>query len=302
MNNTLALSMHRILLVDDNPAIHGDYRKILEFNSGNSELDELSSLMFDDDASPAPTLPAFEIDSAMQGQEAFDMTQAALSEGRPYALAFVDMRMPPGWDGLETIDHLWKIDPNLQVVICTAFSDYSWSEIVDRLTYRDRLLLLKKPFDNIEVCQLAIALTSKWELEQHAKSQLNAILETVADGIITTREGWVVDSCNQAACRLFGYECGELQGMSFDDLLSESNDDNARSDSSVDLSASVSNSSAVNYQQREAGGCRKDGSLVPIQLSISDFSGWDGARHVIVVKDLSELNEPQDALAESRSL
>ena len=176
MNSTFGPSMPRILLVDDNPAIHDDYRKILEFNSSASELDELSTLMFGDEAPCRATLPTFEIDSAMQGQAAFEMAQRALASGRPYRLAFVDMRMPPGWDGLQTIEHLWQVDPNLQVVICTAFSDYSWSEIIDRIAYRDRLLLLKKPFDNVEVCQLAIALTHKWELERQAENQMNAIV------------------------------------------------------------------------------------------------------------------------------
>ena len=174
-------SMHRILLVDDNPAIHDDYRKILQFSSSSDELDELDKLLFEEDAPAESTLPAFEIDSAMQGQEAFEMSQRALAEGRPYRLAFVDMRMPPGWDGLQTIEHLWEVDPKLQVVICTAFSDYTWSEIVDRIAHRDRLLLLKKPFDNIEVCQLAIALTHKWELERQAENQLAAMVATAEE-------------------------------------------------------------------------------------------------------------------------
>jgi len=70
----------------------------------------------------------FEIDSAFQGQEGLAKVQHALNEGRPYAMAFVDVRMPPGWDGIETISRIWKMYPELQVVICTAYSDYSWGK------------------------------------------------------------------------------------------------------------------------------------------------------------------------------
>ena len=66
-------------------------------------------------------------------------TAVHLEQGRPFALAFIDMRMPPGWDGLETIEHLWTVDPDVQVVICTAYSDYSWSDMLTRLGRSDQL-------------------------------------------------------------------------------------------------------------------------------------------------------------------
>ncbi len=96
---------------------------------------------------PRPPREArFEVDSAFQGKEGLQKVQAALAEGDPYALAFVDMRMPPGWDGIETIGHLWEADPQLQVVICTAYSDYSWNDMHRHLGNSDSLLILKKPF------------------------------------------------------------------------------------------------------------------------------------------------------------
>ena len=79
----------------------------------------------------------------------------AAGEARHYALAFVDMRMPPGWDGLETIERLWAVDPHVQVVICSAHSDYDWTDFVERLGLTDKLLVLKKPFEPIEVLQCA---------------------------------------------------------------------------------------------------------------------------------------------------
>ena len=66
-------------------------------------------------------------------------------------MAFIDVRMPPGWDGIETTGRIWEVDPEIQVVICTAFSDYSPDEMLAKLGRSDRLLILKKPFDNVEV-------------------------------------------------------------------------------------------------------------------------------------------------------
>src|ERR1700743_2058254 len=96
------------------------------------------------------------------------MAQKALEEGRPYAMAFVDVRMPPGWDGVETVSRIWEVDPNLQVVVCTAYSDYSWEELRDKMSQPDCSLVLKKPFDTIEVQQLANSLTKKWLLSLQA--------------------------------------------------------------------------------------------------------------------------------------
>ena len=105
------------------------------------------------------------------------MLREAVATGRPYALAFVDMRMPPGWDGIRTITELWRWDPNVQVVICTAYSDHSWAEIVARLGVRDNLLILKKPFEAIEVGQLAYALTEKWSLKMAERALLERTLQ-----------------------------------------------------------------------------------------------------------------------------
>ena len=108
-----------------------------------------------------------------QGQEALDKIKQAIAEGRPYAVAFVDVRMPPGWDGIETIERLWVIAPLLQVVVCTAYSDYSWSKMTDKLGVSDNLVLLKKPFDNVEVLQLSHALTKKWLVTGQAQLRLD---------------------------------------------------------------------------------------------------------------------------------
>ncbi|MRR38777.1 response regulator, partial [bacterium] len=166
-------SSHRILVVDDNPSIHGDFRKILcpRTSQTGTALASLAADIFDE-APEVRHLSGFEMESAYQGQEALSRIKQAHTDGRPYSMAFVDVRMPPGWDGVETISQIWKNHPDLQVVICTAYSDYSWEQIMHKLGETDSLVILRKPFDNVEVLQLAHTLTTKWEVTRRAHSRM----------------------------------------------------------------------------------------------------------------------------------
>jgi CheY-like chemotaxis protein len=165
----------RILLIDDNQDIHQDYRKILNpARARDASLDVLEAALFGE-VEAAPAASEFELDSALQGEQGYEMLRAALRNGKPYAMAFVDMRMPPGWDGVETITRLWQDYPELEVVICTAYSDTSWEDIARRLGRTDRLLILKKPFEQMEVQQLAWALTERWRLREQASERLGEL-------------------------------------------------------------------------------------------------------------------------------
>lgn len=176
---TSATANRRVLIIDDNEAIIEDFRKILCAGlNGNAALSHTEAALFGD-SDGRSTLPQFEIDGACQGQDGFALVEQAQRDNRPYAMAFIDMRMPPGWDGVETIARIWEKDPRLQVVVCTAYSDYSWEEMSERLHLGDRLLILKKPFDNVEAYQLASALTMKWEMTQQAEMKMNSLEEAV---------------------------------------------------------------------------------------------------------------------------
>jgi signal transduction histidine kinase len=170
----------RILIVDDNPAIHEDFRKVLGGNPApKATLLEVEAALFGE-AEPAPPAVEFILDSAHQGQEALEKVKRALEAGQPYAMAFMDVRMPPGWDGVETVSRIWQLYPELQVVMCTAYSDYSWEEMIQKLGCSDNLVLLKKPFDSVEVLQLASALTRKWDLARQAHLKLEELTAMVA--------------------------------------------------------------------------------------------------------------------------
>jgi len=162
----------RLLIVDDNESIHDDLKKILLPKRINSELADDEAILFGNLVSNDIE---FSIDSAFQGRDGLACVQEAMDAGRPYALAFVDIRMPPGWDGIETISHLWNADPSLQIVICTAYSDYSWKDIERKLGISDNFVILKKPFDPIEVTQLAHAMTSKWTSTWQARLRMDEL-------------------------------------------------------------------------------------------------------------------------------
>jgi two-component system sensor histidine kinase/response regulator len=170
----------RIIIIDDNHAIHEDFARILRGkDQQQNQLDDLEAELFGN--KPTPTGVTFDLASAFQGEEGVAKVRAALDAGKPFALAFVDMRMPPGIDGLETLERIWQIDPDIQAVICTAYSDYSWDELLGRLGRNDRLLILKKPFDNIEVRQMAGTLTEKWSLQRDHHERLSTLEQAVAE-------------------------------------------------------------------------------------------------------------------------
>lgn len=173
---------NRILVIDDNLDIHEDFKTVLREPATNSTLDALENDLFgQDDSLPNNVEPEYELDFASQGEEGLALVNSSLEEGRPFAMAFVDMRMPPGWDGLETIEKLWLADPKIQVVICTAFSDYSQLDIVKRLGRTDSLLILKKPFDPEEVVQMASAMVTKREMTRLAHMTLLQMENLVAE-------------------------------------------------------------------------------------------------------------------------
>jgi two-component system sensor histidine kinase/response regulator len=179
MKSDLNAKNLRILVIDDNRAIHEDFRKILGgARQPETDLDAMESGLFGS-VEKKDSGVQFELESAFQGQDGFAMVTKAIADGRPYAMAFVDVRMPPGWDGIETIEHIWQMDPDIQVVICTAYSDYSWADMIGKLGHSDRLLILKKPFDNIEVLQVATAMVEKWRLLRQTRTQVDDLEERV---------------------------------------------------------------------------------------------------------------------------
>jgi two-component system, NtrC family, sensor kinase len=176
-----AQNVYRVLIIDDTVGIHEDIRKILADPPPN-KLESLEAEVLSQKAPvQAAATARFTIDSAYQGEEGVKCVLKALGDANPYALVFLDMRMPPGIDGLETMKRLWQLDTDLQIVICTAYSDYSWEQITAASGPTARLVILRKPFEPIEVTQLAHALTEKWRLEKLARHHAGELEHMVVE-------------------------------------------------------------------------------------------------------------------------
>ncbi len=165
---------NQVLVVDDNPRIHDDFRKVLASSGVEPELRAAEAMLFGGSRT-VPQTATYSVDAVLHGEEAVQLARGALERGGYYAVAFIDIRMPPGWDGLRTAEELWKVDPGLQIVFCTAYSDYTWEEILERVGMRSDFLIIKKPFDTVEVRQAVCALSEKRRLSEENRRTLIAL-------------------------------------------------------------------------------------------------------------------------------
>ena len=170
MNMKELSKARRILVIDDQQQIHDTFERIFAISHEKDEaLADFESRFLADlgETNQCSSQqndrfePHYKLDHAHSGEEGIECVQDSVESNKQYSLAFVDMRMPQGMDGMETTEQLWRIDPNLHVVICTAYSDHVWEDVISRLGLNDRLLLLKKPFESDEARQLALALSEK---------------------------------------------------------------------------------------------------------------------------------------------
>ena len=212
----------RILVVDDNRSIHEDFRKILSGGrEERGELDALDTELFG--TAREQEHEGFELHSAFQGEEALEKVKEARAANRPYALLFVDVRMPPGLDGIQTTARLLEQDPEVSVVICSAYSDHSWEEMTSAFGRTDRVLILKKPFDTVEVRQLAHALQRRWELSRLAElrvDELAAVIESQTRELKAANEALKKEAgLREDALRRLGESNEKIRALAYQDGL-----------------------------------------------------------------------------------
>jgi PAS domain S-box-containing protein len=298
MSETLQKN-RRILIIDDSERIHEDFRAILGHTDGDTvALREAKTAIL----GKAPDVSEhvdFDLDFASQGRGGLEKVRQALREGRPYAMAFVDIRMPPGWDGIETIRRIWRAYPELEVVICTAYSDYKWDDIVAKLGQTDRLLILKKPFDNVEVYQLASALTEKWNLARAAEAAMEAseakyqdLYDNAPDmfASIDAKTGRILQ-CNRTLAVVTGYSKEAIIGRPIFDMYHPDCMDKAR-----ETFASFVATGQVHDAELQLK--KKDGRKIDVSLNVSPMRDDQG--HVLVAslswRDITESKKAEQEL------
>jgi PAS domain S-box-containing protein len=290
----------RILIVDDNPSIHEDFRKILGAKTAaQSHLENVESALFGNEDTSVER-HGFRIDSAYQGQEAFELVKKAEAEGDPYVLAFVDVRMPPGWDGIETLENLWKCAPELQAVVCTAFSDYSWDDMTHRFGQADNLLILKKPFETVEVLQMTHALAQKWKLGRQAKlrmddldkmvrqrtAELHASEERFSKAFRASPIPLVILRCDNGGVIDSNQSFSTLAGHSSEELLKKTAADLQLWNSIADSQPITS--STTRLRDKSCSLRCSDGSLRQVVLSTEPLSLGSIPCLLVIVEDITE--------------
>jgi PAS domain S-box-containing protein len=335
MNELPVERNRRILVIDDNRAIHDDFRKIFSPDSDAvADLDKTSTELFGKRTNVVRRI-RYEIDSAYQGQEGVMLVKQALENERPYAMAFVDVRMPPGWDGVETTRKILEIDPDIQIVICTAYADYSWEEMFKKIGNRDGLLILKKPFDIVEAFQLAHALTEKWWLHQQSRQKMEELesrvagrtaelekanealkaditkrksieeqlrvrttaLDAAANAIVITDHNGTIQSVNPAFTAFTGYTAEEILGQNPRILKSGKQDEAFYRNLWQTISSGQVWSGELTNR-------RKDGSLYVEEMTITPLRNADGviARYIAIKQDITARKRIEEALRESQQM
>lgn len=179
----------RILIIDDEPAMHDSYRECFRpkgGGAGEGELADLAAELFGDGDTPAPASDrgdeiAFECTHAMQGLDGVAEVERALADGNPFAVAFIDVRMPPGIDGKETAKRIRALDPDIQLVIVTGYSDFSPLEISRAAGPADKIFYIAKPFEVEEVVQTATALGHRWQVDRELADAVALLHEQKAE-------------------------------------------------------------------------------------------------------------------------
>ncbi|MBF0279462.1 MAG: response regulator [SAR324 cluster bacterium] len=179
----------RILIVDDEASIRQSYLSILKPDT-QAGLDEMASFLFDDEpdllndeeefqeameeaiiVERELNVGEYEIVEASRGAEAVEAVKHSVLENNPFSLVFLDMRMPPGINGLEAAKKIREYDPFVEIVIMTAYADYNFEEIAEEIGNPQRLLYFNKPFHPEQITQLAASITQRWYLEKNLRDQ-----------------------------------------------------------------------------------------------------------------------------------
>jgi len=159
---------NRVLVVDDDAMLIGEYLRCLgedfEPDSATTTLGDLEKVLFGEETDERGAI-AFEVHSRNQGEAAVEAVQLATLKGEPFAIVFLDIRMPPGMDGMEAAKQIRDIDENVNIVLVTGSLSADPDNLGKQIPPADKIFFFKKPFHAVECRQLAAALCGKWHAD-----------------------------------------------------------------------------------------------------------------------------------------
>jgi len=205
---------NRILVVDDQENIHQDIEEMLKPGLIDTTADNLAKVFGSE--VDLDFLPDFDIIHAKSGNEAYDKVKHHLVTDNPIAVAYIDMRMPPGWDGVETIRKIREIDKNIEIVIMTAYTDKPLSEIIYDMELLNKLLYIRKPFAREEIQQMTISLVEKWNVElelEMSRQRLESVINSTRDSIGMYDVSGILVFANRRYLDMFGLAEESLRDM-----------------------------------------------------------------------------------------
>ncbi|SPD74924.1 putative PAS/PAC sensor hybrid histidine kinase [uncultured Desulfobacterium sp.] len=307
MTETDNLPLFKILVADDEPSTLAMYKGVLSpeciGENGLLELNALETELFGKYTSIFLP-PSYELVMCSQADEVVDAVKASLKDNRPFAIAFLDVRMPPGPDGVWAAEHIRKLDKDVEIVIVTAFSDIDSKDISRRVPPAHKLLYIQKPFHPQEIRQFTSALCAKWRLERDlqvyrsnlekqaqkrtlelsavnrqleleiaerrkSEERYRTLVELTSDWIWETDENLVITEADPKVKALLGYDPDEIVGRPLSCLISE--DDAERTMVHV-------TSNRGPFRGFRSSKIHKDGRRLVIETS--GMPVWDGSRIV----------------------
>ena len=211
---------NRVLIVDDQHEIHEDFAEMLKPVLPRPSTHDLDAAFLGEEEEES-FLPEFELLYASNGEEAYEIVRAGKESNRPIAVAYIDIRMPPGIDGIETIRRVRKIDRDIEIVIMTAYTHRSLPEIVHDMEMLHKLLYIRKPFVHEEIQQITLSLVGKWNVERDlvekrrqlaiGHRRLEAVLNATGDAIAMQDVDGRLVFANQVYEKLMGLKESELK-------------------------------------------------------------------------------------------
>lgn len=173
MGDMITTTTNRVLVVDDDPLLISEYLRCLgegfEPDEATTTLTDLEKVLFGEETDERGAAK-FDVHSRNQGEAAVEAVKAAIEAGAPYAIVFLDIRMPPGMDGIEAAQKIRLLDPNVNIVIVTGSVSPAPENLGKQIPPADKVFFFQKPFHAMECRQLAAALCGKWHADMALRS------------------------------------------------------------------------------------------------------------------------------------